>query len=477
MNRTLDSLRRQRHECWRAWVLADDPNLLSDDRRVQWLGDVSPSELDDRLANDQAPLLTHLRSGETLDPRTLDLALTALVHHPEWEAVTTDEDECSRKGKRTRPLLRDSGSWNDDAWKLGRTATRQHWGSHEPWMFHFSGALAGRRSPASCAIGHVPGFLVHRRHRVQLQVPSMSLRWARHRQPLISAIIPSRNRLEDISKCLDGLLARTSYPRLEVIVVDNESDDQRVFSLYRRCEGPEFKVVTWRAPFNYSAACNWGARHARGDVLLFLNNDVFVRREDWLERLLDGLEQPGIAIAGPKLLFPSGRIQHAGVALVGQGKNLHVYRGMKWGERSIFCSPHEPRRVSALTGACQLLTRRAFEQVGGYDERFELCYSDLALCVALSASVGDALYEPGAVLVHNEGSTRATVDDRERRDRVRFEEFLASVGFVRDPHFHPFLSEDHAIPRLRAPGEPIPSDSDGRSSLHAGLIGPLRQAG
>ena len=148
--------------------------------------------------------------------------------------------------------------------------------------------------------------------------------WAR-RDSLVSVIIPNRNAPEVLTTCIDGLLSGTSSPRREIVIVDNDSTDAAVLSLYRRLERDGTgRVVPFNRPFNYSAACNAGAAASTGELLLFLNNDIEIVEPGWLDELSRWALRPDVGVVGAKLLYPDGLIQHAGVAF-GIGMVGHIF--------------------------------------------------------------------------------------------------------------------------------------------------------
>lgn len=269
----------------------------------------------------------------------------------------------------------------------------------------------------------------------------------------VSVIIPTRDGFRLIETLLLGLSRTVPGPR-EVIVVDTGSRDPRVWKLYDQFrEALCLSVVEEPGPFNYSRACNRGAERALGDWLLFLNNDIEVVDDRWLSRLMVPATLPAVGVVGPTLLYPNGVVQHAGVAIVGNGLNLHLFRGCRWETIQRRSSSQLARRIAAVTGACQLIRKTAFNAVGGYDEQFELVYSDLALCLQISRVGWDVVYEPNSVLIHHEGITRGTLKEEETGDLERFRNMLERLGFIRDPYFEARLSERDPNLRLRGPVE------------------------
>lgn len=274
-------------------------------------------------------------------------------------------------------------------------------------------------------------------------------RWQPAAEPLVSVVIPSRDNADLLAECLGGLYGGTSYRRLEVVVVDDGSREPATRSLYDRYLGqPSFRVVPGGKPFNFGAACNSGARLARGDALLFLNNDTRIIDPSWLERMVRWLDVPGVGAIGARLLYPDGRLQHAGVVVGMAGLASHLFQSAPEGSHSLFGSDDWVRNVSAVTAACLLTPRDLFFALGGFDEGYQLAYGDVEYCLRLRAAGRRIVYTPDARLVHLESQTHAR--RVHRADFVRMADDLQRYGRIEaaDPYYHPSLSAASTWPSL-----------------------------
>lgn len=264
--------------------------------------------------------------------------------------------------------------------------------------------------------------------------------------PVVSVVIPTRDRVDLLAPCLDSLLRKSLYPRFEVIVVDNDSVEPRTHALLREQEARDSRLKVLRIPgsFNFSALCNAGARKAKGDVLVFLNNDTEIVTPDWIERLLYFAAAPDVGAVGAKLLYPGGRVQHVGVLLGMGGVAGHFGSGVSedesgWMGRNIL--PHD---VSAVTGACMMIERRKFEAVEGFDEvELPVELNDVDLCLRLAARGWRTVCNTQTLLIHRQSASRGggalrlqRVYETERR--AFYERWRAVIRD--DPHFHPGLS-------------------------------------
>ncbi|MFK5600322.1 glycosyltransferase [Methylobacterium sp. HMF5984] len=270
--------------------------------------------------------------------------------------------------------------------------------------------------------------------------------WTLSAHPLVSIVIPNRNRAHLLRTCTNGIFNRTAYKNVEIIVVDNKSDDFHTIELYRELSENGVRIIYFNEPFNYSRACNKGAVAARGEFLLFLNNDVEIVQADWLEQLVRAACEPGVGVVGAKLLYPSGEIQHAGVAIGLFSLAAHVFHRTPHNLWGPFGSPDTQRNLSAVTGACQLVRRTLFDLVSGYDEEFIIAYSDVLFCLDVARMGFRTVYLPSAILVHHEGASRGT--ESPQRDQILFAKRLRSLGFAADPYFHPALDPESFEPKV-----------------------------
>lgn len=224
-------------------------------------------------------------------------------------------------------------------------------------------------------------------------------------RPLVSIVIPTRDRRLLLEQCLSSLREKTDYAPYEVIVVDNDSraadaiaylEEIRDRALVLRCPGP----------FNFSAINNLGASRAAGRHLLFLNNDTQAVRPDWLTVMVEQAEQPGIGAVGAKLLYPDRRIQHAGIVLGVRGFAAHAFKHQAGGRDTYYGFGETVRNCSAVTAACLLVPRGVFEEAGGFDERLPVAFNDVDLCLRIRQRGYRIVYTPKAELLHYESATR-----------------------------------------------------------------------
>jgi GT2 family glycosyltransferase len=239
-------------------------------------------------------------------------------------------------------------------------------------------------------------------------------------RPKVSVVVPNRDSFALIREVADGLFRRTDYPDFELIVVDNGTTDPQTLALYVELrERPNFTLHMEKAPFNFSAQVNNGVALATGEALLLLNNDVEVLAPDWLAEMVGCLAYPDVGVVGARLLYPDRTLQHAGV-VVGLGDLAgHWYVG----RQPDFPGPMGRLAVrsamTAVTGACMLISRPCWDATGGFDETgFAVAYNDVDFCLRARSAGFRTLYTPFATLVHHESASRG--DDARGPNRARF---------------------------------------------------------
>jgi glycosyltransferase involved in cell wall biosynthesis len=239
--------------------------------------------------------------------------------------------------------------------------------------------------------------------------------------PLVSIVIPTKDEYMKMSTCVDAILELTSYPYFEIILVENGSTDERVEAYYdkvTRMNPGIVKVVRWnKKPFNYSDVCNFGAKHARGEYLLFLNNDTELKQhcDGWIQNLLEHAQRDNVGAVGAKLLFPSDRIQHAGVVVTEQDIAFHPFYN-QFPEADIFTYiyANNIRNVAAVTGACLMVSHKKFDAVGGFDIKLRVTYNDVDLCLKLLDAGYLNIYTPFVELTHYESVSVGKIATSER---------------------------------------------------------------
>lgn len=396
-----------------------------------------------------APWLMPLAAGDTVAPGAV-AAYRAAAAASDAQVIYADDDLLGHKGRRSAPHFKPT--WNAELWRhfdflTGTCIVRVSAAD----LAAFSGADGAARLTALAVEAngvpplHLPHILHHRRSRPAPQVPATGpAATGQGPLPRVTVIVPTRNRLDLLRTCIEGL-AGTDYPDLEVIVVDNGSDDPATLDYLAKLDPACHKVLRDPGPFNYSRLNNLAARHATGALLCLLNNDIEILSPSWLAIMARQALRPEVGAVGAQLLYPDGRIQHAGVVLGICGGAAHAHRLLRPDEGGYFRRHALPQFVSAVTAACLVVRRESFEAVGGLDEEnFAVSFNDVDLCMRLNARGWQSLYEPRAALVHHESVSRGF--DRDPVGAARLAGELAALRArwrtdeEVDPYHHPRLN-------------------------------------
>lgn len=265
--------------------------------------------------------------------------------------------------------------------------------------------------------------------------------------PLISVIIPNKDHTDDLELCLFSMTRKSTYRNYEILIVENNSEKEETFEYYRKLPDryPKARVLTWEKEFNYSAINNFAAKEAKGEYLLFLNNDVEILTPDWMEEMLQNCQQENVAAVGAKLYYPDDTIQHAGVVLGLGGIAGHIMCRASKGDPGYFGRMISVQEISAVTAACMMVKKSDFDAVGGLDETFQVAFNDIDLCMKFRAAGKKIIFTPYAELYHYESKSRGLEDTPEKQFRFdkevkRFQEKWAQQLEMGDPYYSPNLS-------------------------------------
>ena len=241
-------------------------------------------------------------------------------------------------------------------------------------------------------------------------------------QPLVSVIIPNKDEKETLKACIDSIREKTEYPNYEIIIVENNSTTDEIFQYYKELsQDSRIRLLRWKKEFNYSAINNYGVRHANGEYLLFLNNDVTVITPGWIKELLGVCQRPEVGAAGVKLIYPDNTIQHAGCVIGLGGIAGHMFVDMPANRTGYLHKASILQDMSAVTAACMMMKRTAFEEAGGFTEKLSVAFNDVDLCLKVRKNHKLIVYDPYVQLYHMESKTRGAEDNKEKVRRFQEE--------------------------------------------------------
>ena len=464
--------------------------------RVQYLTDNRgiAGNTNAAIAMATGAFVAFLDHDDTLAPWALHTVVEAINRQPSAAFIFSDEDKLDEKGQRVDPCFKPG--WSPDVLRthnyvchllvLSRELVTRLGGVREG----FDGAqdydLVLRASEQAREIVHIPRVLYHWRLHPQSTAantdskqylieagrkalaehlerggcsatvhaagkPGMyRVAYQLREQPLVSAIIPNRDSPDMLHRVIESL-EQSTYANFEVLILENGSANEDTFAYYRDLQRkPNVRVLKWDQPFNYSAINNFGAAHAHGSVLLFLNNDVQAIHPDWLEAMVSHAVRPEIGAVGAKLLFADGSVQHAGLVLGMGGVAGHAYSRFPQDAPGYLDQMRLVQNVAAVTGACLMTRRDVFTKAGGLDERFVLAYNDVDYGMRVRSLGYRVLWTPEAELYHLESKMRGYEDDPAKRERfVREFELFQRVWVLElaagDPFYNPNFRLDRGI--------------------------------
>ena len=241
-------------------------------------------------------------------------------------------------------------------------------------------------------------------------------------QPLVSIIIPNKDEKESLQACLKSIEEKTTYPNYEILIIENNSTSDEIFRYYKELsQNPKIRLLRWKKEFNYAAINNFGARQAKGDYLLFLNNDVTVITPQWLEEMLGTCQRQEVGAVGVKLLYPDNTIQHAGCVIGIGGIAGHMFVDMPAERNGYLHKASLLQDMSAVTAACMIIKKDVFRQVGGFTEKLAVAFNDVDLCLKVNSASYLVVYNPYAQLYHMESKTRGAEDNKQKVRRFQEE--------------------------------------------------------
>jgi GT2 family glycosyltransferase len=266
--------------------------------------------------------------------------------------------------------------------------------------------------------------------------------------PLVSVVVPTRDRIEVLEPCIRSLLKHTDYPNFELMIIDNQSEEAATHRfLNALTSDPRVRVLPYGQPFNFSAINNFAAAHARGEFLCLLNNDTEVVESGWLAELVASARIGGVGVVGCQLRYPDGTLQHAGDLISGAGGAHHLHGRMPADATGYMHRIMLRQEVSAVTAACLLTPRELFLSAGGMDaEQLPVAYNDVDYCLRLGEMGYRVIYTPYARLIHHESVSRGRhcqLSRQQRRQRFLEAECLRTRWqhrLFRDPFYNPNLN-------------------------------------
>ncbi|MDE2580651.1 MAG: glycosyltransferase [Rhodospirillales bacterium] len=414
-----------------------------------------------------------LAAGDELDAAALAELALARALHPDTEFLYADEVRISPASQQREPFFKPdfapalllSTNYIGRPWLATAGLLRRAGASLRGILAAGEYDLVLRCTEQANRVGHLPKLLCRRGAATQDDAPAERAAlaaaaarrgidarlqegrapgtWRLRRQVgetgLVSIIIPTNGAGGHVETCIRTLRARTRHRNFELVCIENIPDRRAPLRGFLRDHADV--VVAAPAAFNWSRFNNLAAAKARGAYLLFLNDDIEVEQDDWLDAMLEQAADPGVGVVGARLLYPDRTVQHAGMFLAGAGTGRHAFRFAADDDPGYFGLSLTTREVSAVTGACMLMRRTHYDALGGFDEAHEVINNDLDFCLRTAAAGRRVVYTPHACLIHHELASRGGLG--EVFDTAGFEERWRARFAAGDPFHNPNLSTEH----------------------------------
>lgn len=525
LRRAVDTVRGQLYENWELCVVDDGSpqphvaQILADyaagDARIKFVrreenGHIAAAS-NTALELATGEFVALMDHDDELPPHALYMVAKELAAHPDADILYSDEDKIDENGKRYDPYFK--SDYNPDL-LCGQNMV-SHLGVFRRSLLSDLGGFrlgyegsqdydltlrAAERTDSS-RIRHIPMILYHwrvfsssssfsanalptavkaarralqdhfdRRGVAAAVVPAPGAEWYSRvvyplpaEPPLVSLIIPTRDRVDLLRQCVEGMLRETDYPNLEVLVLDNGSEESKTLEYFAGLAGnPQVKVLRYPGPFNYSAINNYGVSQAKGLVIGLINNDIKVIEPGWLSEMVRHALRPEVGAVGAKLYYGDDTIQHAGVVTGICGVANHVFKHLPRNHSGYFGNLKLTRNFSCVTAACLLMRKSVFEEVGGLDEKhLAVAFNDVDLCLRVRETGRLVVWTPFAELYHLESASRGPDTALSKIHR-----FMREIDYMgkrwgealqRDPYYNPNLTldtEDYSLafpPRIVKP--------------------------
>ncbi|UYO53121.1 glycosyltransferase family 2 protein [Rhodopseudomonas palustris] len=432
---------------------------------------------------------------DLLSEHALYHVAVALNRNPSLDLIYSDEDEIDAAGRRHTPYFKTD--WNPDLMHGHNMVS--HLGVYRKSLLDAIGgfregyegsqdydlALRGAGATTPDRIHHIPEILYHWRRNYgqdsfseqhlgkclqaamraiaddlarrgdpgEVRPHPLAPNWSYvHRPiptpaPLVSVIVPTRDRADLLQRCADGILNGTNYPSIELLIVDHDSTEAETLTLFAQLKSDaRVRILPYSGPFNYSAINNMAVAAARGSIVALVNNDVEVIDPDWLSNMVALASLDGVGAVGAKLLYPDGRVQHGGVVLGVGGVANHFSHLLRRSSRGYFGRNILTSAVSAVTGACLLVRKSIYEDVGGLNAQdLPVAFNDVDLCLKIRRRGYRNVWTPFAELYHHESASRGAENNPEKIARFTQEtNYMKRVWgecLVNDPYYNSNLSD------------------------------------
>jgi GT2 family glycosyltransferase len=486
----IESVRRQIYPHWQLCIVYQNalPESLIkeinlDDRIKRISCTENQTLLNSALSIANGDFITLMGAEDQIPAYALYKIVETLNLHPETDLIYTDEDKLNHKGQRYDPYFK--SDWNPDLFYsqnfirhlavYRRTIINHIGGFKANYPDNEDYDLTLRFIERTKRIRHIPQILYHenalKKGNAKTASQALQAHFQRLKQsvkvveaigehtrviyplpkkpPLVSLIIPTRDKLKLLRGTINGILNQTSYKNIEVIIMDNGSEESDTLNYFQQIqEDKRITVIRHAAPFNYSQLNNIGVSHANGEIIGLINNDLEIISPEWLTEMLSHALRPEIGAVGAKLYYANETIQHAGVTIGLGGMAGHHFKFLARETPGYHWKPFLIQNYSVVTGACLILRRKIFEEVGGLNEKhLKVAFNDVDLCLRLRERGYRIVWTPYAELYHLESASRGVDNTLKKYLRLRHELNYMKKRWgdtlLTDPYYNPNLTIEY----------------------------------
>lgn len=410
-----------------------------------------------------------------------------LQKHPKADLIYSDEDKIDLNGKRSDPFFKPD--WSPDLFLSQNYVS--HFGVYRKKIIDkingfrkgYEGSqdydLVMRFSEQTNNIYHIPKILYHwkiiagsaasdpnakeyahisaeralKDAMIRRKIPIECIKNVRYpghyrikykiiENKKVSIIIPTKDNLKLLKKCINSILQKTEYENYEILIINNQSRKDETLEYFQKIqENKQIKIINYNKPFNFSAMNNYAVRFVQGTYLLFLNDDTEVISNEWINAMLEHCQKKHVGAVGAKLLYPDNTIQHAGVFISSNGLIFHSHKHLPDIHPGYFVRPHLIQNLSAVTGACLMIKKNLFKEVSGFDKKnLSTIFNDIDLCLKIRKKGYLVIYTPFAKLYHHESVSRGYDITPQIKKEIEFMMTKWKKVIEKDPYYNPNLT-------------------------------------
>ena len=488
LKKSINSITNQVYQNWEL-IICGNPNqealeLSKKDNRIKLRLD---QDINSIVEKSEGEYISYLSNENQLAPEALYEIIAKINNNRNIDFLYSDDDHFNEKEKLSNPKFKPdwcpdnllSRNYISQILAIKKSLYESIGGFNEEYGNEKEYDLLLRVAENTNLISHIPKILLHKRINNSADptiekkiieaalkrrninasvIPSKKssgyyrIKYHIQQNPKVSIVIPTKDKTSILKQCVDSIFKKTTYTNYEIILVDNGSTETEFFDYIELCQKREpnrFKNLTYNIPFNFSKLVNYGVKNSTGSLVLLLNNDTEVISPDWIESMIEQAQRNSIGVVGAQLIFPNDTIQHCGVVLGMEGTSGHSFIGYKKDAPGYSNLIQSTNNVTALTGACIMIRKDLYNEVGGFDEEFAVEFNDIDFCLKIKEKGFNNIYLPHVKLYHYESLSRGNqVSSTRLRKEINLVKQRWGKYIDHDPCYNPNLSLEYTDYRL-----------------------------